>query len=53
MVMATPIGGRLSYIGYEAIEALQSINVAQFVAEARAREDVLRARRKVVHAKGP
>jgi len=39
------------HIGYEDIEALQSINVTEFVAEARARVDALRARRKMVHTK--
>jgi len=39
------------HIGYEDIVALQSVNVTQFVAEARARVNALRARRKMVQAK--
>ncbi|MEN9544823.1 MAG: hypothetical protein RLZZ598_1656 [Pseudomonadota bacterium] len=39
------------HIGYEQITALQAINVAQFVAEARTRSDALRAQRLGEHAK--
>lgn len=40
------------HIGYEHIEALESINVTLFIAEIRTRADVLRARRKMMYTKG-
>ena len=43
---------RQDHIGYKHIEVLQTINVTQFVEEARAREDDLRAKRKVMHTQG-